>query len=388
MPDHMRSDFVRLTVLSLLVVTGGAVSCSGGSDKSATDTSNPEGAFVSTGSLVVARSGLTATLLSNGKVLMAGGFDGSNVLASAELYDPAAGTFTLTGSMTAPRLAHTAISLSNGQVLIVGGADIHDTDPANVLASAELYDPSSGTFTPTGGLSVARYNQTATLLPSGKALVAGGYDGTYELASAELYDPSSGTFTPTGSMTVARASHTASSLSDGTVLLTGGYETWQPAASAERYDPVAGVFVATGRMGQARARHTATLLQDGTVLITGHSPAELYDPVAETFADTGDPVGGLLGGHSGTLLPDGKVLLASGNVTNTVDGQLVGPAQLYDAGAGTFTATGNMTVAGAAANATLLPNGKVLIAGGFVPDPWDITPVGHPALASAELFRE
>jgi hypothetical protein len=298
------------------------------------------------------------------------------------------GTFTLTGSMTVARLAHTAITLSDGRVLVAGGADGSNTEPTNALASAELYDPEAGTFTATGGMTAARYNLTATLLPSGKVLVAGGTDGATALASAELYDPNMGTFTSTGSLTVARSSHAATSLSDGAVLVTGGYgDGLSPRASAEVYDPVAGAFLPTGSMGRARARHTGTLLRNGAVLVAGLSPiTELYDSAARTFADTGTMIEPLAD-HSATLLPDGKVLMAGGSVLHTVNGQTVGPAELYDTGVGTFTATSNMTVVGAAANATLLPNGKVLLAGGSVPDPGNPDAV-DPALAGAELFEE
>src|SRR3954468_13525454 len=131
------SDFVRLTTLTLFVVNLGAVACSGGGAETgthaggATGATTVEGMFVPTGSLIVARYEHTATLLSNGKVLVAGGYDGSNVLASAELYDPKTGTFTLTGSMTAARRVHTATPLSNGQVLVAGGIDSSDTGATN-----------------------------------------------------------------------------------------------------------------------------------------------------------------------------------------------------------------------------------------------------------------
>jgi len=395
MPNLRSPEFVRRTTLSMFIVTVGLVACGGGGADSAahaggaTGTATPEGVFVPTGSLIVARYGQTATLLSSGKVLMAGGFDGENVLASAELYDPGTGTFTLTGNMTAARLAHTAIALSDGLVLVAGGTDSSNTNPTNVLASAELYDPETGRFTATGGLTAARYNLTATLLPSGNVLVAGGTDGATALASAELYDPDTGTFTSTGSLTVARSSHAATSLSDGTVLVTGGYgDGLSPLASAEVYDRVAGAFLPTESMGRARARHTETLLRNGKVLVAGFSPfAELYDSAAGTFADTGTMIQSRVG-NSGTLLPDGKVLIAGGSVVHTLDGQTVGPAELYDTGVGTFSATGNMTVVEAAANATLLPNGKVLLAGGYIRTPAQNPDAVDPALAGAELFEE
>jgi hypothetical protein len=227
----------------------------------------------------------TATLLPNGKVLIAGGYQGG--LASAELYDPSTGSFTATGNMTtAPWgctacLDHKAILLPNGKVLIVA------------FEGAELYDPSTGTFAPTGNMINPYYTaRTATLLTSGKVLVAGGTNDFGDSAGAELYDPSTGTFTPTGNMTTGRESHTATLLPDGTVLITGSqrgaFGGGYGLASAEIYDPAIGTFSATGNMTTPRLLQTATLLADGTVLVTGGSPgaggllasAEIYHPAA------------------------------------------------------------------------------------------------------------
>ena len=222
--------------------------------------------FVPTGSLNTAREDHTATLLNNGKVLLAGGFDGSNsASATAELYDPAAGTFSATGNLNTAREYHTATLLNNGKVLIVGGFDSTNSATAN----AELYDPVAGTFSPTGSLNTARGYHTATLLTNGKVLIAGGVDSTNSVsASAELYDPVAGTFAPTGSLSAAREYHTATLLNNGTVLLAGGFNG-SVLASAELYDPTAGAFTTTSNLNVAREYHTATLLNNGTVLVSG-----------------------------------------------------------------------------------------------------------------------
>lgn len=191
--------------------------------------------FVLTGSLNTGRTEHTATLLNNGMVLVAGGnTSNGEPLASAELYDPATGTFTLTGSLNTARRDQTATLLNNGMVLIAGGED----GGGNGIASAELYNPANGTFTVTGSLNTARQFDTATLLNNGMVLVAGGYNSSgLLLASAELYDPTAGVFTVTGSLNAGRTYQTATLLNNGTVLVVGGFTGSVVLASAELYEP-------------------------------------------------------------------------------------------------------------------------------------------------------
>ena len=275
------------------------------------------GFFDNTGSLTTARFYHTATLLPNGKVVVAGGQDysSSNALASAELYDPASGTWTATGRLATARAYHTATLLPNGKVLVAGGAG-----NSGILTSAELYDPASGTWTATGSLAAARYGHTATLLlPNGKVLVAGGIDvtGNTVLASAELYDPASGTWTATGSLATARAYHTATLLPNGKVLVAGGVGNGSTLASAELYDPANGMWTATGSLATSRNQHTATLLPNGQMLVAGGVnnanlvSAELYDPASETWTATGN-LSAARAYHTATLLPNGQVLVAGG----------------------------------------------------------------------------
>ena len=274
--------------------------------------------------------GHTATLLQNGKVLLAGGFvnsvwDYSGISGSynvATLYDSATGVFSGTGNMTANRGDHTATLLANGKVLIAGGAD---QDPTGTgLASAELYDPSTGTFTQTGSMAVGRFLHTATLLQNGKVLIVGGAltSTSDPVATAEVYDPATGTFTMTGAMATAREQHTATLLADGRVLIVGGTTSTgtgdlHPTATVEVYDPSTGSFSVTGSMAEARTFHTATLLPSGEVLVAGggdeDSTAEVYDPATGAFSITGGMEIGR-SGHTATLLPNGSVLVAGGGI--------------------------------------------------------------------------
>jgi hypothetical protein len=326
-----------------------------------------DGAFTATGSMSAARYSHTASLLPDGKVLIAGGMNAGGSTAGAERYEPATGVFTATGSMITSRRDHTATLLPNGKVLIAGG---YGSNYGNYLNTAELYDPAAGTFAATGSLTTARQNHSATLLPDGRVLVTGGTNGSGDLMTAELYDPATGTFTATGSMTMARKYHTATLLPDGRVLITGGYG--EPLYSAELYDPATGTFTATGGMATGRWWHTATLLPNGKVLIAGGynndhmyhfvSKAEVYDPATGLFSATGNLVAGRLL-HTANLLASGKVLITGGY---TYDGlnALFNKAELYDPASGVFTAVGNMTGGRQYHTATLLPNGRVLIAGG------------------------
>jgi len=278
-----------------------------------------------TGSMTISRVSPEAVLLKTGKVLLVGGKGPNLALSTAELYDPATQTFaSTTGSMATARTYHTATLLSDGTVLVTGGLDANDTP----VATAELFDPVSETFTAAGNMQTARSFQTATLLPSGKVLIAGGMDGGgTALSTAELYDPSTKAFVSAGNMVAARAGYTATSLGGGKVLLTGGAAGFGGAANstAEIFDPGTGNFTATGDMAAARSLHTATLRNDGTVLLTGGdtffyngaqaqslSAAELFDPVSGSFSAVSNMTT-LRESHTATLLNTGEVLVVGGS---------------------------------------------------------------------------
>jgi N-acetylneuraminic acid mutarotase len=309
------------------------------------------GSWTATGSMPTPRQFHTATLLPDGKVLVAGGTGSNNTtgsnsaLASAELYDPGNGSWTATGSMVAPRMFHTATLLPDGKVLVAGGTAVPGGDTGGgkpPLASAELYDPKSGSWTATGSMPTPRQFHTATLLPDGKVLVAGGSGSNSAslkppLASAALYDPGSGSWTATGNMVTPRSDFTATLLPDGKVLVAGGLHSGVQAAAAELYDPGNGSWSATGSMVTPRADQTATLLPDGKVLVAGGSgsngalaSAERYDPGSGSWTAAGSMVTPRQS-HTATLLPDGKVLVAGGFGAEAP----VVTAELYDPGSGT-----------------------------------------------------
>lgn len=350
------------------------------------------GTFQLTGDLAVSRRSLhTATLLAGGLVLVVGGFTSGDAnlraLASAELYDSVSGTFAPTGELTEPRWGQTATLLPDGRVLMTGGSQFADASPV-ALASAELYDPARGTFAPTGDLTVPRWGHTATLLRDGRVLIVGGTQrpeaGLTAVASAEIYDPANGTSTPTGDLTVPRLGHTATLLPDGRVLVAGGIETRDASvlASAELFDPATSSFTRTGQMTSARALQTATVLPDARVLLAGGTDAieiralasaELYDTASGTFTPTGDLTLPRLN-HTATVLWDGRALIAGG----TVGGSPLASAELFDPTSSSFSQIGFMAAAHTSHTATLLANGQVLIAGG---------PGGDKVPVPAELFQ-
>jgi Galactose oxidase, central domain/Kelch motif len=328
----------------------------------------------------------TATVLNDGRVLVAGGagprpgifpYPG---LAGSELYNPGTGNWTVTGSLNDGRLLHTATLLRDGRVLVTGGWPDHtDQGP---LSGAELYNPATGNWTRTIGMHEGRVGHTATLLFDGRVLVVGSLRG--DPNSAELYDPAMAHWSFTGSTNTPRFGfHTATLLASGKVLVAAGYDgTNHICANAEIYDPATGTWTAIGSLATARQDHTATLLANGKVLVAGGTnfdngilaSAELYDPATGNWTPTGS-LNVARWEHTATLLCNGKVLVAGGVNRESS----VASAEIYDPATGNWTVTGSLNNARALHSATLLFGGFVLVAGG--------NSAGGGFLSSAELYN-
>jgi hypothetical protein len=336
--------------------------------------------FVSAGNLNVPRGYHTATLLQDGRVLVAGG---TNVdkLASVEIYDPKNDSWVLAKPMSTPRSQHEAVLLNDGRVLVVGG------DSQNNETSSEIYDPTAGQWSLTGSLVEKRTGAfTLTFLTNGKVLATGGSGAGGELATAEIYDPTTGQWSLTGSMRDERYGHTATLLPDGRVLVTGGERNMgESLTSTEIYNPQTGLWNTGDSLIAARHYHEAVLLDEDHVLVMGGSSfygvsnalesAEIYTISSDTWVRTGMMFYGRTV-FSATVLPDGKVLVAGGQNHDMVHNHNLAIAELFDKETGQWRATASLVAERFKPTAVLLHDGSVLIAG------------GDPTVTRAERFRQ
>jgi len=340
------------------------------------------GTWSNTGSMNVARVNHTATLLANGEVLVAGGNNNTTgYLSSTELYNPASGKWTQTGSMTVARDGHDAVLLQNGQVLVAGGINASTVGCAT-LVSAELYNPSTGTWTATGSMSTGRYDFSLTLLANGEVLAAGGTNcGGGGLTSAELYNPSTGAWTATGSMTAGNETNGAILLQNGEVFVVG---------SDNLYNPTTGTWSAAAS-APIFAHVPLALLPNGSVFAAGTIQGNLtYNPSTNrwtTFAPPPCTTSKQSCESAGALLNTGKVLVAGGatfvNAQPYPIEETNALAALLDPSSLTWTATGSMNKSRLAETMTILLNGQVLVAGGetFAKHLGTLVPI-----ANAELY--
>jgi large repetitive protein len=296
----MDTAVLKATRLSLCFVALALGACGEGPpapDRTQTDAAK-EGSVSSATDMGVARAAHTATRLRGGDVLVAGGFGEGDPLASAELYNATSDSFTPIADLTTPRQSHTATPLPHGRVLITGGYG-----PDGPLRSAEIYDPSTQRSTAAGRMAARRAGHEAVRLEDGRVLIVGGVGPSFAfLETAEIYDPPTGRFSATGAMSVPRESHTTTLLPDGRVLVTGGHVGREGDlrlhASAELYDPATGRFARANDMSVPRHKHDAVGLADGRVLIVGGADeredprpfdtAEIYDPETDEFRQTGN----------------------------------------------------------------------------------------------------
>ncbi|MEM8930055.1 MAG: kelch repeat-containing protein [Acidobacteriota bacterium] len=335
-----------------------------------------------TASMETPRADHTATLLPSGKILVAGGQAGViDELASAEIYDPTTGTWSSTGSLQKARYSHTATLLPSGEVLVIGGDDCS--------ATPELYDPETETWSSVAAPAVGRRQHTATLMPSGRILIVGGVRcGTHSeaLSDAEMYDPETDVWLPTGetSNVEARLGHTATLLRSGRVLVVGGRTGSTPSSTTLPsnwiYDPHADTWWKdSSSLESPRYEHTATLLLSGEVLVTGGraghqriGTSEIYDPGEKSWSSVGS-MSKPRSLHSATRLPSGHVLV----VGTEQNYPFVDPAssEVFDPIEETWDAPVDLALPRMSHTATLLPSGQVLIVGGR-----------EPSLSAAELY--
>ncbi|HSB67815.1 MAG TPA: choice-of-anchor tandem repeat GloVer-containing protein, partial [Candidatus Methylomirabilis sp.] len=319
------------------------------------------------GPMTVARAQHTATLLPDGRVLVAGGNNASGALQSAEIFTPASGTWAAVASMTAPRAQHTATLLPDGRVLVAGGENGNSP-----LSSAEIFNPGTNGWSAAAGMQTPRFQHTATALPDGRLLIAGGQAygnvpvycnqyctscsrcglfstcchqyvcGQYQCGwttstvyhgSVELYDPSANTWSYAGGMSAARTGHAATSLPTGHVLVAGGTNQGGDISSSEEYDPAANSWSSVGAMGAARSRLTATMAPGDRAILAGGLGAGGSVPSADIF-DCGTEqwtaaptMTDARSNHASVMLQDGRVLVTGGYLgTNALStAELFGP---------------------------------------------------------------
>lgn len=338
-----------------------------------------EGSWAATGALNQARIAQTATLLADGRVLVAGGRATSGALTSAELYDPLTETFTVTGAMSTSRWSHTATLLPDGRVLVAGG--FTGFAPGNAQAvtnTAELYDPVSGTWSPAGSLGTRRALHSAARLGDGSVLVAGGRtchnpppatcDFSVRTNTAEIYNSATNTWSAAAPLNAPRHTTSATVLHDGSVLIPAGFSAPDPHDTDRTADRYAGdTWTLTGNLVRARARQGAMTLPDGTVLVgpgsretvcgppvcqNGGPPfsavivdsSELYTPTTDTWQLTnGKPLVPGRFNFQQAVLPNGKALMAGGFGGPAGGEALQQSAEVYNPATGTWESAGTMT---------------------------------------------
>lgn len=346
-----------------------------------------------------ARYGHGAVMLADGSVLVVGGKANGRALASCELFDPTQGHWVLTGSLAEAREAHRTVALTDGRVLALGGSG-----DDGATASAEIYDATTGTWQAAAPMSRPRINPGAVRLDDGRVMVVGGLDAgppPSAMSQVELYDPATDSWNDLPPLTFARGEPSVTALADGKVLVVGGVayqEDIVPVGHVERFDPAGQQWTDLGDLfDPLRYRFESTRLADGRVLLAGGAASaafahvQLFEP-AEGLMVQGAPMPEPRFEATTTLLGDGRVLLLAGG--NSYDPQFVDPdffadnpvatAVIYDPDADAWSSAPSLEAARAQHTATLLPDGRILVAGGVEYD-FDASG-GTIALSSSELY--
>ncbi|MHB1317020.1 MAG: kelch repeat-containing protein [Anaerolineae bacterium] len=326
------------------------------------------GVWAGTGALNAPRFGHVAVTLTDGRVLVAGGYRyGPGMIATAEMYNPSTGTWTYTSPPVAARHHGSAVLLKDGRVLFTGGC----LPSGAWLTSAEVFDPEDNAWHAVGNMNAARAAHSTVVLPDGRALVIGG-NGT----TADIYDPATDTFAATGNMNVVRSWFTATLLESGKVLVAGGAGGANFAisyASAEIYDPATDVWTLTENMSTGRNRHTATRLTDGRVLVTGGCSvgpgctvslrtAEVYNPEAGEWTPVSDLAQDRYG-HTAALLPSGRVL-AIGGAANGEAATAVSGCEVYDPVLGQWAVADSLAFARYGQASVEVAGSRAMVVGG------------------------
>jgi hypothetical protein len=363
---------VALASAFLLLAIGSARAA-----KSVAPTSNT---FTVTGSMNVARYNHKTVLLSTGQVLaVTGDVNGTN---TAELYNPATGKWTLTGSPAAFHEGGSLTLLAHGEVLLAGGDDPLFSTTAFTTA-AELYNPATGQWSMTGAMTSARRYQAAVLLPNGEVLVAGGQDPTFSsLSSAELYNPATGAWQAAASMRNSRSNAVAELLGNGSVLVAGGFDYSNGSfisslASGEVFNPSTAEWASTASMPGAGGSQ-GSLLANGEVLVVRDA---FFNPGADAWTATGPFLRNTVGPSTATLLGTGEVLMTGLRSTYN-DTPSLNTTVLYNFATNSYVTAAPMNSTRYSDAATLLPNGQVLISGGYRKG----VGIGLLPLSTAELY--
>jgi N-acetylneuraminic acid mutarotase len=322
------------------------------------------------------RRGHFTAVLPNGNVLVAGGATGDNTISTTtkeyNTGDQRSNTFTATGSLTTARAYHTATLLNSGKFLIAGGY----AGGSDYFAGCELYDPSTGTWSSTGSLTLGRRDHEAVLLPTGKVLLTGGYNpggGTAIKVNSELFNPTTGTWGAATSMNTKRQQFGLvwSPLVGKAIAIGGDEGKSTMSETVESYDPYLDTWTNKTSMATGRSGHTVTVLSDGKILVTGGysasntvlSSVEVYDPVANTWT-TKASMSTARHFHKATLMPDGKVLVTGGAGTSASSPSYLNSVEVYDPVANTWTSKASFTTARYRHISILMADGKILLAGG------------------------